>query len=164
MWPLTDEIEALLEEDPKGSRTAVHAYAGDERGCASGFGHLGDPRDFDVLAAGLADPKPRFPALEALADQTDADRVDAVARFVADRLKKTSGRLAGLSTRVEPALRRLGRTRHASGGTRYNRGICIEVRVQFRSYLGVLGPAQGPFHVRTGTHGVGSAVPPGRSG
>ena len=82
--PLTDAIEALVEEDPEGSRAAVYAYSGDEGMRLWVMGLLGDPRDFDVLAAGLADPELRFTALEALANQPDADRVDAVARSFLD--------------------------------------------------------------------------------
>jgi HEAT repeat protein len=44
------------------------------------LGLLGDPVDFDILAAALADPGLRNTALEALANQPDVDRVDAVAR------------------------------------------------------------------------------------
>jgi HEAT repeat protein len=82
--PLTDAIEALVEEDPEGSRAAVYAYTGDEGMRLWAMGLLGDPRDLDVLAAGLTDPELRFTALEALANQTDADRVDAVARSFLD--------------------------------------------------------------------------------
>jgi HEAT repeat protein len=48
------------------------------------IGFLGDPRDFDVLAAGLADPRLRCTALEGLANQPDGERVDAVARSLLD--------------------------------------------------------------------------------
>ena len=48
------------------------------------IGFLADPRDFDVLAAGLADPRLRYTAVEGLANQPDADRVDAVARSLLD--------------------------------------------------------------------------------
>jgi HEAT repeat protein len=82
---LMDEIESLVEADPEGSRTAVHAYAGDEGIRLRLVGFLGDPRDFDVLAAGLTDPQLRFTALEALTNQPDTERVDGVARsFLAD--------------------------------------------------------------------------------
>jgi HEAT repeat protein len=82
--PLTDAIEALVEEDPEDSRTAIYAYTGNEEMRLWAMGLLGDPRDFDVLAAGLSDPELRFTALEALANQPDADRVDAVARSFLD--------------------------------------------------------------------------------
>ncbi|GAB3849006.1 hypothetical protein ACFPIJ_52045 [Dactylosporangium cerinum] len=89
---LMDEIELLVEEDPEGSRTAVYAYAGDEGMRLRLVGFLGDPRDFDVLAAGLADPELRFTALEALTNQPDADRVDAVARSFLVDLTRWFGR------------------------------------------------------------------------
>jgi HEAT repeat protein len=81
---LTDAIEALVEDDPEGSREAVYAYAGDEGTRIWAMGLLGDPRDFDALAAGLADPELRFTALEALANQPDTDRVDDLARTLLD--------------------------------------------------------------------------------
>jgi HEAT repeat protein len=81
---LVDDIEALVEHDPEGSRTAVWSFAGDEGIRLRLIGFLGDPRDFDVLAAGLADPQLRYTALEGLANQPDAGRVDAVARSLLD--------------------------------------------------------------------------------
>jgi HEAT repeat protein len=93
---LTDDIEALVEDDPEGSRTAVHAYTGDEGLRLWALGLIGDPRDFDVLAGGLADPLLRFTALEGLANQPDADRVDAVVRlFLDDPDPKVRSRAAG---------------------------------------------------------------------
>jgi HEAT repeat protein len=81
---LTDAIEAQVEADPEGSREAVHGYAGDEGMRLWAVGLLRDPRDFDVLAAGLVDPELRLTALEALASQPDAGRVDDVARSLLD--------------------------------------------------------------------------------
>jgi HEAT repeat protein len=81
---LTDAIEALVDNDPEGSRAAVYAHSGDEPMRMWVLGLLGDPRDFDVLAAGLADPHLRFTALEGVANQPDADRVDGVARSLLD--------------------------------------------------------------------------------
>jgi len=61
------------------------------------MGLLGDPRDFDVLSAGLVDPGLRFTALEALANQPDADRVDAVARsFLSDPDPMVRSKAAGM--------------------------------------------------------------------
>ncbi|MEV6969836.1 HEAT repeat domain-containing protein [Hamadaea sp. NPDC051192] len=81
---LTDAIEALVEAQPEDSRKAIHAYTGDERLRLWALGLLGDPRDFPVLAAGLADPELRSTALEALAGQPDATRVDEIARSFLD--------------------------------------------------------------------------------
>ncbi|MER7279312.1 HEAT repeat domain-containing protein [Dactylosporangium sp. NPDC000244] len=81
---LIDEIEGLVEDDPEGSRAAVWSYAGDEGMRLRLIGFLGDPRDFDLLAAHLADPRLRHTALEALANQPDAERADAVARSLLD--------------------------------------------------------------------------------
>ena len=81
---LVDAIEALVADDPDGSRTAVLAHAGDELMRVWALGLLGDPADFDVLAAALSDPRLRYTALESLANQPDADRVDAVARSLLD--------------------------------------------------------------------------------
>src|SRR5438034_2668502 len=47
-------------------------------------GFLGDPRDFDVLVAALADPQLRATALEGLTNQPDVERADAVARSLLD--------------------------------------------------------------------------------
>nr|BFE58898.1 hypothetical protein GCM10020063_034240 [Dactylosporangium thailandense] len=77
-----DEIEELVGDDPEGSRAAVWSYAGDEGMRLIGF--LGDPRDFEFLAAHLADPQLRHTALEALANQPDAERADALARSLLD--------------------------------------------------------------------------------
>lgn len=44
------------------------------------LGLLGDPTDFDALASALANSRLRLTAVQALADQPDADRVDAAAR------------------------------------------------------------------------------------
>jgi hypothetical protein len=57
---LVDDIEARVEDDPEGSRTAVWSFAGDEATRLRLIGFLGDPRDFDVLAAGLADAQSRY--------------------------------------------------------------------------------------------------------
>ena len=81
---LIDDIEALVEDDPEGSRSAVWSFAGDEGMRLRLVGFLGDPRDFDVLVAGLTDPQLRFTALEGLANQPDVERVDAVARSLLD--------------------------------------------------------------------------------
>lgn len=82
---LTDEIEARVEDDPDGSRPAAQAFAVNAMIRLWALGLLGDPRDFDTLNAGLVDPDLRFTALEALAHQPDAGRVDDVARsFVND--------------------------------------------------------------------------------
>ncbi|MEU4222069.1 HEAT repeat domain-containing protein [Actinoplanes sp. NPDC026623] len=81
---LIDEIEALVEDDPEGSRAAVWSFAGDEGMRLRLVGFLGDPRDFDVLVAGLADPRLRYTALEGLANQPDDEQVDAVARSLLD--------------------------------------------------------------------------------
>jgi HEAT repeat protein len=82
--PLMDDIEALVEDDPEGSRSAVWSFAGDEGMRLRLVGFLGDPRDFGFLAAGLADPQLRSTALEGLANQPDVERVDAVARTLLD--------------------------------------------------------------------------------
>jgi HEAT repeat protein len=79
---LVDDIEAQLEHDPEGSRTAVRAYTGDEGMRLWALGQIGDPRDFDTLARGLDDPLLRYTALEGLANQPDVARVDAIARSV----------------------------------------------------------------------------------
>ncbi|BFU46676.1 hypothetical protein KRMM14A1004_49130 [Krasilnikovia sp. MM14-A1004] len=84
MSPLIDDIEAIVEGDPEGSRTAVWSFAGDEGMRLRLVGFLADPRDFEVLAAALADPQLRYTALEALANQPDAERVDAAARSYLD--------------------------------------------------------------------------------
>ena len=49
--PLIDDIEALVEDDPEASRSAVWSFAGDEGMRLRLVGFLGDPRDFDVLVA-----------------------------------------------------------------------------------------------------------------
>lgn len=82
--PLTDAIERLIEVDPDGSRAALHADDGDPGYRLWAIGLLGDPRDFDLLTAALADPALRFTALEALANQPGADAVDALARTFLD--------------------------------------------------------------------------------
>lgn len=84
MSPLIDDIEALVEEDPENSRSAVWSFAGAEGIRLRLVGFLGDPRDFDVLAASLADPQLRSTALEGLTNQPDVERVDAVARALLD--------------------------------------------------------------------------------
>ncbi|MFC5754861.1 HEAT repeat domain-containing protein [Actinomadura rugatobispora] len=81
---LVDAIEALIADDPVGSRTVILGHAGDEEMRVWALGVLGDPADFGRIAAALADPGLRFTALEALADQPDVDRVDAVARSLLD--------------------------------------------------------------------------------
>ncbi|MFC4998368.1 hypothetical protein ACFPIJ_11035 [Dactylosporangium cerinum] len=81
---LVDDIEALVEDDPAGSRTAVWSFTGDEVIRLRLVGFLGDPRDADVLAAGLAGPQLRRTALEGLTNQPDVERVDAVARSLLD--------------------------------------------------------------------------------
>ena len=92
---MVDDIEALLEHDPEGSRNAVHAYAGDEGMRLWALGLIGDPRDFDTLAAGLDDPLLRYTALEGLANQPDLDRVDAIARsFLGDPNPKVRSKAA----------------------------------------------------------------------
>lgn len=94
---LTDEIEARVEDDPDGSRAAAHAFAGDAMIRLWAIGLLGDPRDFDTLTAGLVDPHLRFTALEALANQPEADRVDEVARsFVNDPDPRVRSKAAGM--------------------------------------------------------------------
>ncbi|WP_432843820.1 HEAT repeat domain-containing protein [Dactylosporangium sp. CA-092794] len=104
MSALIDEIEAFVEDDPEGSRAAVWAYTGDKGMRLRLVGLLGDPRDFDVLAAGLADPQLRYTALEALANQPDAERVDAVARsFLDDDDPAVRSKAAGIvSYRARP--------------------------------------------------------------
>jgi len=82
--PLIDDIESLVEDDPEGSRAAVWSFAGDEAMRLRLVGFLADPRDFDVLAAALADPQLRHTALEGLANQPDAERVHALARALLD--------------------------------------------------------------------------------
>ncbi|MGK5684035.1 HEAT repeat domain-containing protein [Actinoplanes sp. URMC 104] len=82
--PLMDDIEALVAEDPDGSRSAVLSFADDGGVRLWLVGLLADPRDFDVLAAALADPRLRATALEGLMNQPDVDRVDAVARRLLD--------------------------------------------------------------------------------
>jgi len=67
-------------DDQHGSRAAVLAHAGDEEMRVWTLGLLSGPADFDVLAAVLAGPRVRYTALEAVANQPDADRVDAVIR------------------------------------------------------------------------------------
>ena len=84
MSPLIDDIEALVEEDPENSRSAVWSFAGAEGIRLRLVGFLGDPRDFDVLAASLADPQLRSTVLEGLTNQPDVERVDAVARALLD--------------------------------------------------------------------------------
>jgi len=81
---LTDAIEALVEAQPEDSRQAIYAYTGNEGLRLWAICLLGDPRDFAVLAAGLADPQLRATALEALANQPDAVRVDEIARSFLD--------------------------------------------------------------------------------
>jgi HEAT repeat protein len=82
--PLIDDIEALVEDDPEDSRSAVWSFAGDQGIRLRLVGFLGDPRDFDVLAASLADPQLRSTALEGLTNQPDVERVDTVARALLD--------------------------------------------------------------------------------
>jgi HEAT repeat protein len=82
--PLIDDIETLVEDDPEGSRSSVWSFAGDEGVRLRLIGFLGDPRDFDVLAAGLADPRLRSTALEGLTNQPDIERVDTLARTLLD--------------------------------------------------------------------------------
>ena len=95
--PLTDEIEALVEDDPDGSRVAVYAFDGDEMIRLWAIGLLGDPRDFDTLTAALVDPDLRFTALEALTNQPDAGRADDVARsLVNDPDPKMRSTAAGM--------------------------------------------------------------------
>ena len=94
---LTDDIEALVEGDPEGSRIAVHAYTGREGSRLWALGLIGDPRDFDILAGGLDEPLLRFTALQGLANQPDADRVDAVVRpFLGDPDPKVRSKAAGV--------------------------------------------------------------------
>ncbi|MFF5078149.1 HEAT repeat domain-containing protein [Actinoplanes sp. NPDC000266] len=81
---LVDAIEAHVEEDPEGSRTAVRAYSGDDGLRLWVLGLVADPRDFDVFDAALADPELRLTALEAVSHQPDTDRVDAIARSCLD--------------------------------------------------------------------------------
>ena len=102
--PLVDDIEALVEEDPAGSRSAVWSFTADEGIRLRLIGFLGDPRDFDVLAAGLADPRLRYTALEGLANQPDADRVDGVARSLLDdadpRVRSKAARMVAFRART----------------------------------------------------------------
>jgi HEAT repeat protein len=100
---LVDDIEAQLEHDPEGSRTAVLAYTGDEGMRLWVLGEIGDPRDFDTLAGGLDDPLLRYTALEGLANQADRDRVDAIARsFLGDpdpKVRSMAARTVAFNTR-----------------------------------------------------------------
>jgi HEAT repeat protein len=82
--PLVDAIEALVADDPEGSRAVILAHAGNAQLRVWALGLVGHPADFDRIAAALADPQVRYTALEALANQPDADRVDAVARSLLD--------------------------------------------------------------------------------
>jgi HEAT repeat protein len=102
---LVDDIEALVEEDPEGSRAAVLSFAGGEGMRLALIGFLRDPRDFDVLAAGLADPQMRDTALEGLGNQPDADRVDAVARSLLD---DANPRISSRAARIVSFLARPG--------------------------------------------------------
>jgi hypothetical protein len=80
--PLVDAIEALVADDPEGSRAVILAHDGYASTCLWALGLLGDPADVDLIAAALADPDPglRYTALEALSNQPDLDRIDALAR------------------------------------------------------------------------------------
>ena len=94
---LTDDIEALLDDDPDGSRIAVHAYTARAGTRLWALGLIGDPRDFDILAGGLDEPLLRPTALDGLANQPDADRVDAVVRpFLGDPDPKVRSKAAGV--------------------------------------------------------------------
>jgi len=78
--PLIDDIEALVEDDPESGRAAIWSFTGDEGMRLRLIGFLADPRDFEVLTAALADPRLRYTAMEGLANQPDAERVDTMAR------------------------------------------------------------------------------------
>ena len=95
--PMIDHIESLVEDDPEGSRSAVWSFAGDAGMRLRLVGFLGDARDFDFLAAGLADPQLRSTALEGLTNQPDVERVDALARTLLDDADpKVRSRAAGI--------------------------------------------------------------------
>jgi HEAT repeat protein len=82
--PLVEAIENLIEDEPEACRAVILGYDGDEMGRLWALGLVGDPADFDRIAAALGDPELRHAALEALGNQPDADRVDAVARSLLD--------------------------------------------------------------------------------
>jgi HEAT repeat protein len=93
---LADAIEALAEQDPESCRAAAYACPDDGMRLWA-LGLVADERDFDVLAAGLADPALRYTALEALANQSDTDRMDAVARpLLADPDPAVRSKAAGI--------------------------------------------------------------------
>jgi HEAT repeat protein len=86
---LVDAIEALVTNDPEGSRKAILAHAGDEQMRVWALGLLGDPADFDMVLGwhlgGLGGP-----AAEATLRILLTDPDEQVRKFAARGLARLS--------------------------------------------------------------------------